>query len=198
MPIAKGPLLLLATNLFLCTADQPIRADLVKAIDEIADNFGLYLKDVGGYAVAAQTGTELGSAVRGTVSLTGAKGHSPSITNDDVFFFGSLTKHITAALTFKMVEEGKLNLSTKVHTILDPFLNRTAAQRSYPFNFTSLESLWGTQANNITLNHLGRMQSGISDRYITKVSELQSLYTLHHTHHTPRTIHCISLCGKMP
>jgi CubicO group peptidase (beta-lactamase class C family) len=160
-------LLLLATSLFLsCMSDQPNRADLVNAIDEIADDFVPFLKNVGGYQVAAQVGNgEIVRAARGAVSRMN---HSPPITNDDAFFFGSLTKHITAALTFKMVEEGKLNLSTKVHTILDPFLRRTAAQRRHPFNFTSLESLWGLQANNITFNHLGRMQSGIPDQYISK------------------------------
>jgi CubicO group peptidase (beta-lactamase class C family) len=157
------PLLLLVMSQFFSTAYQPTRADLAKALDEIADAFKPPLDRGGGFQAAIQTQTELVSIARGAISKAGA---SSPVTNDDIFFFGSLTKHVTAGMVFKMVEDEKLNLSTRVHTILDPFLRRTAAQRGYPYNFTSLESIWGQQANSITVNHLGRMQSGIPDNYV--------------------------------
>eukprot|EP01059_Diplonema_ambulator_P031614 TRINITY_DN5863_c0_g2_i1.p1 TRINITY_DN5863_c0_g2~~TRINITY_DN5863_c0_g2_i1.p1 ORF type:complete len:1027 (+),score=216.67 TRINITY_DN5863_c0_g2_i1:122-3082(+) len=73
---------------------------------------------------------------------------------EDGFLFGSVTKLYTAVAIMKLVEDGLLDLDEPAY----PYIDRYLAD-----NGTSMASLYGLEANNITIAHLLSMRSGLRE-----------------------------------
>ena len=132
--------MLLAALLFPSAAlgsDDPIRTKLQAIANAKAKQYDCAI------SIAMQTG---GTAV--AVSSEGAG-------VDDKYVWGSVTKQFTGTALLQLVEAGKLDLDSPVHSYLDPFLSK--------FGLGSLDKLFGLEANKITARNLATMSSGVPD-----------------------------------
>ena len=80
------------------------------------------------------------------------------VTKDDTFMFGSGTKPFTAALTVQLQEKGILSLDDPAQKYVDPALQALTGDAS-----SSMVSMLGAQAAEVTVGNLIKMQSGIQD-----------------------------------
>lgn len=76
-------------------------------------------------------------------------------TPQDTFTYGSGTKPVTAAAVMRLIDAGRLRREDKLHTYIDPYLQRNAG--------TTLAELYGSDANNSTVLQILRMSAGIPD-----------------------------------
>jgi D-alanyl-D-alanine carboxypeptidase len=77
------------------------------------------------------------------------------MTVNNTFVLGSPTKTFSAAAVMKLVDQGKVTLEDKAHVQIDKVMTQM-------WNKT-LANLFGPKANDITIGHLIRMQSGLND-----------------------------------
>jgi CubicO group peptidase (beta-lactamase class C family) len=80
---------------------------------------------------------------------------SRTVSPDDTFNYGSGTKAVVATAVMRMADAGKLKLSDKVSTYVDPYLQRN--------NGTTLEQLYGSDIAQATVLQVLRMEAGIPD-----------------------------------
>ena len=79
-------------------------------------------------------------------------------TPEDDFIWGSVTKVHTGVSTLRKIAEGKLSLDTKVAKLIDPLI-ATLEEK----DFKSVTDLFGPQAQEITVEDLLHMTSGVPD-----------------------------------
>merc|ERR1719454_2052613 len=80
---------------------------------------------------------------------------SRAILSHDTFNYGSGTKATIATAVMRMADAGKIKLSDKVSTYVNPFLKRN--------NGTTLEELYGSQMADATTLQILRMEAGLPD-----------------------------------
>merc|ERR1719456_562196 len=129
------------------TTGSTLQSQLQDMLNQLAasSNVGLQLgwKSAGeSFSIAAGNVTNPGENAR-------------AITPDDTFNYGSGTKATIATAVMRMVDAGKLKLSDKVSTYVNPFLKRN--------NGTTLEDLYGSQMADATVLQVLRMEAGIPD-----------------------------------
>jgi len=73
----------------------------------------------------------------------------------DRFLFGSGTKPLTSVAVLRLMEQGVLSLDDPISKHVDPILTAK--------NGTSMTDLFGSQAADVTVGDLLRMQSGLAD-----------------------------------
>jgi len=128
------------------TNSSSLQSQLQEMLNQLASgSVGLQL----GWKSAGESFT----IAAGTVTNPGER--SRPITPEDTFNYGSGTKATIAAAVMRMADEGKLKLSDKVTTYINPFLKRN--------NGTTLEELYGSQISEATVLQVLRMEAGIPD-----------------------------------
>lgn len=92
-------------------------------------------------------------------AAAGPQDHSTGrpTTMDSMYPSGSVTKTFSAVAAMRLVEQGKLELDAKVHTVVDPWLQAQGKP--------SLRELWdgNAEVNDVTVRHLLQMRSGMAD-----------------------------------
>jgi CubicO group peptidase (beta-lactamase class C family) len=144
--------------LVLETASSPLGDKVQKALQSIADEKAKFYTC--GIAVSALHHDFEVSVAAGMQDLH----HQLPMTPDSKFVWGSVTKLVTGSSILRLADEGRIALDDPVAPIVDPIIKRMVdAAPAGKFNFTSMQDLFGPQANNVTIRQLATMQSGIPD-----------------------------------
>merc|ERR1719246_112519 len=127
----------------LASAAGTLKSDLQDMLNNIGKpvQFG-WKSATESFTLAAGNVTNPGESIR-------------DVTIDDIFNYGSGTKTPVAVAIMRLVDAGKIKLSDKASTYVNPFLKRN--------NGTTLEELYGSQIANATVLHLLRMEAGLPD-----------------------------------
>lgn len=138
---------LLTAGRFASTDGSSLQSELQDMLNQLAtsSNIGLQL----GWKSADE------SFSIGAGSVTNPGESSRTISPDDTFNYGSGTKAVVATAVMRMADAGKLKLSDKVSTYVDPYLKRN--------NGTTLEQLYGAGLAEATVLQVIRMEAGIPD-----------------------------------
>jgi len=134
---------------FLATAagtSSSLQSELQDMLNELASgSVGLQL--------GWKSATESFTIAAGSVTNPGEG--SRAITPHDTFNYGSGTKATIATAVMRMADAGKIKLSDKVSTYVDPFLKRNDGK--------TLEELYGSEMNDATILQVLRMEAGLPD-----------------------------------
>ena len=130
---------------------ERLRAALQPLIDSRSERLS------SGITVAFKSSELSLSLVAGAVRRSDdpARGPSPAMSPKDRLLFGSVTKMYTATAVLRLIERGLVGLDDPAHVHLDPLLQQV--------NRSSLVSLFGPSATQVTVRHLLSMRSGIYD-----------------------------------
>lgn len=128
------------------TVDASMQSELQSMLDQLGSSsvgiqLGWHSADES-FTIAAGSVTNPGESTR-------------AITPKDTFNYGSGTKATIATAVMRMVDAGKIKLTDKVSTYVNPFLKRN--------NATTLEDLYGSQIADATVLQVLRMEAGIPD-----------------------------------
>ena len=130
---------------------ERLRAALQPILDERATRHDA------GFTLAFVNANTTVELVSGNMRRTNDAKRSPTspMTPSDPLLWGSITKMYTAASVMRLVESGRVALDDPAHMHIDPVL--AAA------NSSSMSSLFGPSAFNVTVRYLLSMRSGLYD-----------------------------------
>ena len=105
-----------------------------------------------------------GNVAPNTTATTG-----PAIKSTDKYVWGSVTKMVTGVSIIRLANEGVFGLHDKVAPILDPYFEKQGwLFKGEPI---TMQTLWWSQANDVTIWQLATMTSGVLDFDTAKPSE---------------------------
>jgi len=156
--VAKVP-----TAAAVITDPDVLMPELQQNLQAIADEQATRYKCAFAIALTGPNGLKVsvssGDAKANKKGMTGAP-----ITPDSRFAWGSCTKLVTGVSILRLANAGVFALDDKVHRILDPYFEKQGFKHT-------MASMFGPEANNVTIRQLAEMRAGVPDYDTAKPSD---------------------------